>query len=30
MLVYWHVAMGRNCENTKQWEANKHAVVGEK
>jgi len=30
MLLYWHVAIDRNCENTEQWEANKHALVGEK
>ena len=30
MLLYWHVAIDKNCENTKQVEANEHAVVGEK
>ena len=30
MLLYWHVAIDRDCENTKQWEANKQSLLGEK
>ena len=30
MLLYWRVVIDRHFENTKQWEENKHAVVGEK